>query len=93
MEDNIIYEYNVNGANDTITSGRDLKLIYEFVDGDERTTTLPNPRNNLTQSDLDTATNALVTEQAFIGDKNGSAFNQIKSAEITEWTKTKFDLS
>lgn len=85
--------YGVRGTDDTITSGSDLKLVYEFIDGDTRITTLPNPRLNLTQNDLDTAMNELVTSQVFVGDKDGGAFDKFADNEVIQWTKTKLDLS
>lgn len=78
---------------DTITSGRDLKLDYSFADGDTRMTTIPNPRNNLTTTDILTAASELKVTQAFVGDKNNGAFDTISSAVMVEWTRRKLDLS
>lgn len=81
------------GENDTITSGRDLKLDYKFTDGDTRLTSIPNPRNNLTSANILTAASELKVTQAFVGDKDNGAFDTISSATIVEWTRTKIDLS
>lgn len=81
------------GTDDTISSGRDLKLDYSFADGDTRMTTIPNPRSNLTAANILTAASELKVTQAFVGDKNNGAFDTISSATIVEWTRTKLDLS
>lgn len=81
------------GDNDTMTGGRDLKLIYSFADGDTRTTTIPNPRNNLTAADILTAASELKVTQAFVGDKDNGAFDTISSAVQIYWTKYQLDLS
>jgi len=81
------------GDNDTVTSGRDLKLDYSFADGDTRMTTLPNARENLTSANILTAASELKVTQAFVGDKDNGAFDTISSATIVEWTRTKIDLS
>ncbi len=93
MAKNQIYEPDLTGTNDTITSGRDLRLEYLFTDGDTRTTTLPNPRTDLTENEINLVSTTLTEDQVFIGDKDGAGFDKINHAEITEWTKTKLDLS
>lgn len=81
------------GDNDTVTSSYELKLAYDFTDGDTRTTTLPNPKSNLTSDAVITASNTLQETQAFVGDKNNGAFDKIKSASIVSKTRRKLDLS
>lgn len=88
-----IYEPALTGSNDTITSGRDLKLSYLFTDGDTRTTTLPNPKTNLTESDVTEVSFELTNSQVFVGDKAGAGFDKIEHAETTDWMKTRLDLS
>ncbi len=78
---------------DTVTSSYELKLDYYFADGDNRMTTLNNPRSNLTRADIESATSVLKTTQAFVGDKNNAAFETIRSAVIIEQTKRSLDLA
>lgn len=81
------------GDNDTVTSSYELQLVYKFADGDTRTTTLPNPRANLSSDAVITASNTLNQTQAFLGDKNDGAFDEIASAVIVSKTRRKLDLS
>ena len=81
------------GDNDTITSSRELKLVYYFTDGDTRTTSLQNPKTNLTSDNIVTAATVLKNTQAFIGDKASAAFETIKSAEVVETMRKQLDLS
>lgn len=82
---------------DTVTSSRELKLLYEFADGDNRTTSLPNPRNNITGAEVNAVGATLLATQAFVGDKNystePSAFVKISSAKIVNQTRRQLDLS
>lgn len=81
------------GTNDTLTSSKELKLTYAFADGDTRITNLPNPRTNLTATNIQSTAEVLATTQAFVGDKNSAAFTGITSAVIVEQTKRKLDLT
>ena len=81
------------GDNDTVTSSYELQLVYKFTDGDTRTTTLPNPRTNLSSDAVITASNTLNQTQAFLGDKNDGAFDEIASAVIVSKTRRKLDLT
>lgn len=88
-----IYGPALTGTDNTVTSGRDLKLSYLFTDGDTRTTNLPNPKPTLTENEINTVSNQLTQDQVFIGDKAGAGFDKIEHAETISWTKTKLDLS
>ena len=81
------------GDNDTLTSSRELKLEYLFTDGDTRTTSLPNPKTNLTGAQINAVSQTLATTQAFVGDKNDAPFSKIQTAKIVETTRRKLDLS
>ena len=66
------------------------KLVAAFADGDNRTLTLDNPRNDLNASDIST-----VEEKAagvLIGDKTGAAFTEINKAQIVHRAITTLDI-
>lgn len=81
------------GNNDTVTSGRDLKLVYQFADNDTRTVTMPNSKTNLTAENIANCAATLAATQAFVGDKTGADFVTISSAEIVEYTRRDLDLT
>lgn len=81
------------GNNDTVTSGRDLKLVYRFADNDTRTTSLPNPKADVTGEEIASTSSVLKSTQAFVGDKNSGAFDTIQSATIIEYTRRDLDLT
>ena len=78
---------------DTIKSSSDLKLTWEFADGDTRTHSVKNPKNDLTPSDIRTFANATVNSKAIIGDKTGAAVTKLKSAFTAEKTDVYLDIS
>lgn len=78
---------------DTVSSSRELKLDYRFQDLDTRTTSIPNPKNNITRTNIQNLAGVLANTQAFVGDKNNSPFETITSAKIVEQTRTQLDLS
>lgn len=78
---------------DTIKSSSDLKINWEFADGDTRLQKVPNPKNNLTTSDLKSLETLAVNSAVLIGDKNGAALTGIKSASIIDQSDYILDLS
>lgn len=78
---------------DTISSSRELKLEYRFTDLDTRTTSIPDPINNISKTNIQTLAGVLANTQAFVGDKNNAPFETITSAKIVEQTRTQLDLS
>lgn len=78
---------------DTVTSSRELKLDYRFTDLDTRTTSIPDPIDNITKTDIQTLAGVLAQTQAFVGDKNNAPFETITSAKVVEQTRTQLDLS
>jgi len=76
---------------DKITNSSTLKLLAGFVDEDDRTIRLPNPRSNLTAADI-TALNALATP-VLIGDKYGATFSRFKIAIVEQRQRTELDLT
>lgn len=78
---------------DTVTSSNELKLVYDFTDGDTRTTSLTNPRTGLTMTDINTVSATLQATQAFVGDKDNAPFDKIGSAKYVQTTRRQLDLS
>ena len=74
---------------DTTKISKQLKLVAGFNDGDDRTISLDNPRDNITAAEIQ----ALPAENAIIGDKAGATFKEWKSAAIVETTVTTLDLA
>lgn len=81
------------GTNDTITASTELKLEYLFDDQDTRTTSLSNPRSDISGADILETSAVLLSTQAFVGDKNGAAFTKISSAKLVETQRVKLDIS
>lgn len=68
-----------------------LNLSAEFTDGDTRTITLPNPKTNLTESQIDAIAPIMV--KTLIGDKNSAKFLRWKTAKIVNDRTTIIDLN
>jgi len=81
------------GNNDTITSGSNLQFNFGFVDGDTRTVNYPNPRQDLTDSDIAAFDTYLINGQYLVGDKIGASSTGVNSATLIEYTRTKLDIS
>lgn len=82
-------------ANKTTTTD-ELKIENLFTDGDTRTITLKNPKDNITTEEI-TALETLIkngTGEAslLVGDKYGSDFKQIWTVRRIEKTTTEFDI-
>jgi len=76
---------------DTVKKSYQLKLVAGFSDGDERTISLENPRDNITAADIK-ALDSLASG-VIIGDKYQAPFTTFKDAGISETTKVELDLS
>ncbi len=77
---------------DTIKTTRDLKIKPVFMDGDDRTITIKNARNDIEQSEITDLNNWLLTTQVIIGDKTGAAFAKIGKATIITTTDRYLDI-
>lgn len=77
---------------DTISNSRNLKLEYDFVDGDTRTNNIKDPRDNITSNEIAELNTFLRANNALIGDKYQATFAQIRKATIVEKTTTDYDL-
>ena len=78
---------------DTVTSSCEGKLVVEFYDGDNRTLSVPNPKTNLTATQVNAVVNQMVTDQPLIGDKFGASIVGASSFKVIEKTETKLDLA
>ena len=69
-----------------ISTFKQVKLVAAFADEDDRTLTLDNPVDNLTEQDI----RALepLAAKVIIGDKYGATFTRIKTAYYHNQTNT-----
>ena len=66
-----------------------LKIHCAFVDGDTRTITLKNPRDDLTTEDFQNLNTYILTNSLLIGDETGAIFASIqKAVKGTTTTRT-----
>ena len=77
---------------DTVTSATNLKVEWGFDDGDTRIFNLPEPRNDITDSDVAALNTWVAANQPIVGDKYGSSTTGINSAIKVDTTRTKIDL-
>lgn len=78
---------------DTIKGSSELKIIWQFADGDTRNQIVKNPRSDLTAADLTSFATATKNSNVIIGDKTGAAVTGIKSAVTTDKTDYFLDIS
>ena len=88
-----MFDIQLFGANDTVTSAVDLKINSNFSDGDTRIFTVKNPRLDLQESAITSLQEYILTNQILVGDKTGAAFVDFEDAVIVEKTITRLDLS
>lgn len=69
-----------------------LNIECVFLDGDTRTITMKNPRNNISSSDIENLETFMQTENIIIGDRDLSDFRKIKKAVKRETTTRYLDL-
>lgn len=75
---------------DTVKTSNSLQLVAEFIDGDTRTITLDNPRENLTATDIDNLNPVMIA--GLVGDKAGSQFYRWKTAAKVGKVTTELDI-
>lgn len=78
---------------DTVTSSSNLKIVWEFADGDTRTQNLPNPRSDIDADELQSFATQTKNNAVIIGDKTGAALTGIKSASIVDKSDWILDIS
>ena len=82
------------GDNDTITSSREGKFVVKFYDGDDRTVTIDNPKTNLTATQVKAVVDYMIENQPLIGDKAGASITGAGDTfKIIEKTERKLDLT
>lgn len=80
---------------DTLTSSNDLKMTWQFDDGDTRIQTIANPRSDLTATDIKNYRDFMAGKSAIIGDKTGAALSltvPMKEAYVEEKTKLAMEI-
>lgn len=90
---NDVFNLQMFGDDDTITSATQGKFNFGFTDGDSRIVTLPNVKTNLGETDVTTLNTWVETNQPIIGDKTGASTTGIFDAYILDTTKVQLDLS
>lgn len=78
---------------DTVTSSANLKINWQFADGDTRMATAPNPKNDLTAQQVQAIIDNAVTNGLLVGDKAGAALSGVVQVYTENQTKTKIDLA
>lgn len=78
---------------DKVKHVRELKLVAGFADGDDRTLAFPDPKDNLTKTQITASSFVSAAKKALIGDKAGAQMTGWKSAKIFESTTTYLDLT
>ena len=84
----------------TVTS-KQLKLVANFEDGDDRTIAIPAPKTTLTKANILTATIpdsdgetfTSAASKVLVSDKTGAKFKNWKSAKVYDTTTVYLDLS
>lgn len=76
---------------DTIKTTNDLKVLVGFVDEDDRTITINNPKANLTWNDIASLESAAAN--VLIGDKYAAKFSRVKIAKYVDTTITTLDIT
>ena len=79
---------------DTVTSSRDVQVVFTFADDDTRTISLPNPTDSGTiVEQLATLSAWCAENQPIVSDYSGATITAITAAYIVEQTKTNLDLT
>lgn len=76
---------------DKVTSSYRLAVVAGFVDGDERTISIDDPREDVTADEIK-ALNT-IAEKVLIGDKYGAAFSLFKGAKKIRQEVTEYEIS
>lgn len=77
---------------DKITTTEELKVEWSFQDGDTRTNSFLNPKDNLTAAQIKAAADKVIQGQIIIGDKASARVVGVNSVNVVETTKTNVDL-
>jgi len=77
---------------DKIKTSSELVIECLFFDGDTRTITLKNPRDDISSSNIENLETFMQENNIIIGDRDSSDFRKIKKAVKRETTTTYLDL-
>lgn len=77
---------------DTVSYSTELKIESLFVDGDTRTTSVKNPKANISQSDIAALNTFMQTNNILVGDKYGGRFGRIDTASVVNKSTVNLDL-
>ncbi len=77
---------------DIVKNKDTLNFVMDFVDGDNRTLTVDNPKATITGAQVKSFGNYIKNNSVVLGDKAGAAFSKISSAKVVHATTTYFDL-
>ena len=77
---------------DTIKTSASLVIECVFNDGDTRTITLKNPRNDVSSTDIENLDSFMIENHIIIGDRDSSDLRKIKMAAIRNTTTSYLDL-
>lgn len=69
-----------------------LSIVAEFTDGDDRTITLANPKDNISASEINSLSAYCANNDVLLGDKTGADFLRFKSAKVRSVLTTYYDL-
>ena len=78
---------------DKVVLKNELSLVAKFVDNDDRTITVDNPKANLTAADIKAFEVVTKNTKAIIGDKGSADFYEFTKAKTKKSKKTELDLS
>lgn len=78
---------------DTIEINEVAQFEVSFVDGDTRTFSIPNPKDNIGYNEIAPINDYIRANNLLVGDKTGATFAQINSVYRYETKKLTLDLS
>lgn len=78
---------------DTVTSDSSLGVKFTFADDDNRTVNVPNPRLDITESEVAALDTWVIANNVVLGDKALANSTGIESATLTKTNRIKLDLT
>lgn len=76
---------------DTLKQTKQLKLVAGFVDGDERTIAIDNPKDDITAEQINALNSKAIN--VLVGDKYGAKFSLFRDAGIYTTQRVEIDLN
>lgn len=78
---------------DVIKSTSTLQIVAEFVDSDDRTLSLDDPKLDISAAQINSVAAYIKDNNLLIGDKEGASFARFKSAQKISQTTRYLDLT